>query len=231
MTATLGWGEIAVRLLLTMLAGGLIGLNRGEHGRPAGLRTTMIVCLAASIAMILANLLLDTTGKHLDSFVNIDPMRLPLGILTGMGFIGAGAVLRQKDRVLGLTTAASLWFVTVIGLCLGSGHIVLGMVGAVLALLILEGLWYVDRSILQDRHALLTVTTDSNGLTQKEIKLALAAEEMWIANCAVTYSEKSAHRKFRMEVRWRGRLMDVNPPLVLETFSQQPGVIAVKWKP
>jgi putative Mg2+ transporter-C (MgtC) family protein len=148
-----------------------------------------------------------------------------------MGFIGAGAVLRQKDRVLGLTTAASLWFITVIGLCMGSGHLALGSVGAVLALLVLEGLWRVDRSILQDRHALLTVTTDATGPTQKEIKIALAAVDIWIANCAVTYSEKSAHRKFRMEVRWRGRLMDVNPPPVLETFAQQAGVIEVKWKP
>jgi putative Mg2+ transporter-C (MgtC) family protein len=127
MQPTLDWHDIALRLVLTLAAGMLVGLNRGEHGRPAGLRTTMMVCLAASLAMILCNILLSTVGKHPDSFVNIDPMRLPLGILTGMGFIGAGAVIRRKDTVIGITTtAATLWLVTVVGLCIGSWHFLLG---------------------------------------------------------------------------------------------------------
>lgn len=119
MPTTLGWNEIALRLTLTVIAGGLIGLNRGEHGRPAGLRTTLLVCLAASVAMIQTNLLIRTLGKTPDSFVVMDVMRLPLGILSGMGFIGAGAIVRRDNMVLGVTTAATLWFVTVIGLCFG----------------------------------------------------------------------------------------------------------------
>src|SRR5258708_5241154 len=105
MVATLGWHEIALRLALTLVAGGLIGINRGERGRPAGLRTTLLVCLAASVAMIEANVLLATVGKASDSFVVLDPMRLPLGVLSGIGFIGGGAILRRDDLVLGVTTA------------------------------------------------------------------------------------------------------------------------------
>src|SRR5579862_8631293 len=89
-----GWLEIALRLTLTVVAGALIGLDRGEHGRPAGLRTTMLVCLAAAVSMVQANLLMNTVGKAGNSFVVLDLMRLPLGILTGMGFIGGGAILR-----------------------------------------------------------------------------------------------------------------------------------------
>ena len=77
MPTTLGWSEIALRLALTVVAGSLIGLNRGEHGRPAGLRTTLLVCLAASVGMIQTNLLLMTVGKTQDSFVVMDIMRLP----------------------------------------------------------------------------------------------------------------------------------------------------------
>jgi putative Mg2+ transporter-C (MgtC) family protein len=109
MHSTLDWYEIAIRLLLTLLAGGLVGLNRTEHGRPAGLRTTMLVCLAASISMIQANLLMNTNGKPSDSFITLDLMRLPLGILTGVGFIGAGAILRKDDIVFGITTAATVY--------------------------------------------------------------------------------------------------------------------------
>jgi putative Mg2+ transporter-C (MgtC) family protein len=123
------WSDIAVRLLCTVLAGMLIGLNRGEHGRPAGLRTTLLVALAACLSMIQVNLLLPAAGKPATSFVVLDLMRLPLGILSGIGFIGAGAIVRRDNFVVGVTTAATLWFVTVLGLCFGGGQILLGLVG------------------------------------------------------------------------------------------------------
>src|ERR1700728_2417613 len=138
MPLILTWHDIALRLALSVAAGGLIGLDRGEHGRPAGLRTTLLVCLAAALAMIQANLLLGTTGKASDSFVVLDLMRLPLGILTGMGFIGGGAILRRDGLVLGVTTAATLWFVTVIGLCFGGGQIFLGLAGLALGMVVLS---------------------------------------------------------------------------------------------
>jgi putative Mg2+ transporter-C (MgtC) family protein len=108
MPLVVGWNDLALRLLLTVVASALIGLNRDEHGRPAGLRTTLLVCLAASVAMIQTNLLLPTSGKPSDSFITLDLMRLPLGILSGMGFLGAGVIVRRSDLVLGVTTAATL---------------------------------------------------------------------------------------------------------------------------
>src|SRR6202453_2366908 len=124
MPLTLTWQEVAIRLTLSVVAGALIGLDRGGA---AGLRTTLLVCLAAAVAMVQTNLLLATRGRSPDSFIMMDLMRLPLGILTGMGFIGGGAILRRDGFVLGVTTAATLWFVTVIGLCLGGGQIGLGV--------------------------------------------------------------------------------------------------------
>lgn len=115
MHATVTWPEIALRLALTVLAAGLIGFNRDERGRPAGLRTTLLVGLAACVAMIQTNILTISTGKSRDSFVVMDIMRLPLRILSGIGFIGAGAIVRRGHLTVGLTTAATLWFVTVMG--------------------------------------------------------------------------------------------------------------------
>lgn len=81
------WKEVALRLLFTVAAGALVGINREGEGRPAGLRTTILVCLAASVAMLQMNFLLDVVGKTSGSFAVKDIMGLPLGILSGMGFI------------------------------------------------------------------------------------------------------------------------------------------------
>src|SRR5258708_10177406 len=111
MPLVLEWPEIAARLAFAVLAGALIGLDRGEHGRPAGLRTTLLVCLAATLAMIEVNLLLGQVGKAPNSFVNLDPMPLPLCILTAVDFIGGRATAPPPDGVIGGPKAARLWFV------------------------------------------------------------------------------------------------------------------------
>ncbi len=101
------------------MASAAIGLNRREQDRPVGLRTTMLVALAAAIAMIQVNILLPLAGKPDGSFVVMDLLRLPLGILSGIEFIGAGAIVRRDNLVQGVTTAATLWFVTVMA-CLSA---------------------------------------------------------------------------------------------------------------
>src|ERR1700733_1907983 len=155
MPLTLTWHEIALRLALSVAAGVLVGLDRSEHGRPAGLRTTLLVCLAAAVSLIQANLLLSTMGRPADSFVTLDLMRLPLGILTGMGFIGGGAILRRDGFVLRVTTAATLWFVTVIGLCFGGGQIEIGIAAFVLGMVVLSGLRWFDYHMKQEQHGTL----------------------------------------------------------------------------
>jgi putative Mg2+ transporter-C (MgtC) family protein len=154
------WHDMALRLVLTMLASGVIGFDRGVRGHAAGFRTTILVGLAASVAMIQANILLSVTGKTADSFGVMDLMRLPLGILTGMGFIGGGAILRRGNLITGVTTAATLWVVTVIGLCLGGGQILIGIVAAVLVVFTLWALQWFDRRMPREHRATLVITTD-----------------------------------------------------------------------
>jgi putative Mg2+ transporter-C (MgtC) family protein len=156
------WADIAIRLALTMLAAGVIGFNRGAHGHAAGFRTTILVGLAASVAMIQANILLSESGKTPQSFAVMDLMRLPLGILTGVGFIGGGAILRKGDLITGVTTAATLWLVTVIGLCLGGGQLLLGIAATALAVLTLSTLKWVDGVIPREHRARLVVTCEAN---------------------------------------------------------------------
>jgi putative Mg2+ transporter-C (MgtC) family protein len=151
------WHDIAIRLALTMLAAGIIGFDREARGHAAGFRTTILLGLAASVAMIQTNLLLPITGKTPQSFAVMDLMRLPLGILTGVGFIGGGAILRRGDLVTGVTTAATLWLVTVIGLCFGGGQLILGITATALAVLTLWTLKRLDTSISRKHRARLVV--------------------------------------------------------------------------
>jgi putative Mg2+ transporter-C (MgtC) family protein len=151
------WQDIFIRLILTMIAGAMIGFNRGARGHAAGLRTTILVALAASVAMIQTNILLSLGGKASDSFAVMDLMRLPLGILTGVGFIGGGAILKRGNAITGVTTAGTLWIVTVIGLCFGGGQLLLGAVATALGLLTLSGMEWIDARIRRERRAMLLI--------------------------------------------------------------------------
>jgi putative Mg2+ transporter-C (MgtC) family protein len=229
MPLTLDWPEMALRLGLALLAGTVIGLDRGERGRAAGLRTTILVCLAAAVAMLQANLLLPTAGKQPDSFVNIDVMRLPLGILTGVGFIGGGAILRRDDRVLGVTTAATLWLSTVIGLCFGGGQLGLGLAGLALATVILVGLRWVELRLPRERRGTLHLTLAPDSIDETAVRGALEQAGLRLVGCAATYRAAAMH-EMRCEVRWRARATDPKPPGFVPILARRPGVLALQWQ-
>jgi putative Mg2+ transporter-C (MgtC) family protein len=225
------WSDIAIRLLCTLLAGGLIGYDRGEHGRPAGLRTTMLVSVAACLSMIQVNLLLPLAGKLPSSFVTMDPMRLPLGILSGMGFIGAGAIVRRDNLVLGVTTAATLWFVTVIGLCFGGGQIRLGLIGLVIGLVVLAGLRQVEAKMKQDRQGTLLIVTDPSGPGENDIRTTLLRAGFKIASCGAAYNSEAESQELNCALQRRAEANDSTVPAVVRMLAERPGVVKIAWTP
>ncbi len=231
MPLNIGWSDIALRLALTVAAGILIGINRSEHGQAAGLRTTLLVCLAASLSMLQVNLLLPMAGKTSSSFAVLDLMRLPLGILSGMGFIGAGAIVRKDNFVHGLTTAATLWFVTGLGLCFGGGQLALGLVGLALGILVLEGFKRLENRWRQDRQAMLSVVMGPNGPTEEELTSKLQAGGYAIGPWGVVSFDQNRQRELRTEVRWRARPHEAHSPTFLQEFVHHPGVLRLEWKP
>jgi putative Mg2+ transporter-C (MgtC) family protein len=188
----LGWDEIALRLAATVVAGVVLGLDRSERGKAAGMRTTLLVCLAASVAMIQVNLLLPLAGRTPDSFVMNDLMRFPLGILTGVGFIGGGAILRRDDIVVGVTTAATLWLATLIGLCLGGGQLGLGAAATALGVLALSGLQLVECRLRQERRARLAVELEPAGPSEEEIRRKVVAAGLVVTTTRVSASAPSS---------------------------------------
>ena len=233
MNVQIDWQDIGLRLVLTMLGCACIGFNREEHRMAAGLRTTLLVGLAAAFSMIQVNLLLNTAGKSTDSFVVLDLMRLPLGILSGMGFIGAGAILRKENMVLGVTTAATLWFVTVMGLCFGGGQIGLGICALILGFIVLTGLKYLEHHSKRDHRAMLTLVgneqSPGEGRTP-QIAHIIAHAGYKIAVSSITLGEKNVLIELKYDLRWYGHPAEKMPPSFLHELSDIAHFARIEWQ-
>lgn len=230
MPTELHWQAIALRLILTVAAGGLLGVERSKTGHAAGLRTTLLVTLAASIAMIQMNLLIPTNGKPDNSYAVMDLMRLPLGILTGVGFIGAGAIIRKNELILGLTTAATMWFATVVGLCMGGGQLILGTVSTVIGFGVLWGLRYVETHIERNQIAELKITLQGDRLLPHELRGQLKTAGFHLKSLSFTDCIKEHRRKFDYELRWTSPRESLEVPSILAELESLPGLIELEWK-
>lgn len=232
MPVHIGWGTIALRLALTVAAGALLGVDRSKHEHPAGLRTTLLVTLAASVAMIQMNLLIPTNGKPSDSYAVMDLMRLPLGILTGVGFIGGGAILRRGDMVMGVTTAATMWFATVIGLCMGGGQLILGCVSTVIGCIVLWNLKWLEAQLHRTKRASLIVTTTRGAWSESELRSTLTQAGISVKTLGVVmHSAPEPMQTFECDVRWQPGKNGGHAPEVLRAIEQHPGLISITWKP
>jgi putative Mg2+ transporter-C (MgtC) family protein len=115
---TIAYWEIALRLLLAVVLGGMIGFERESHNRPAGFRTHILVCAGSALIMMVSAY--GFTGQIGEGF-EADPGRIAAGVVTGIGFLGAGTILQHRGSVRGLTTAATIWVVSGVGLAAGIG--------------------------------------------------------------------------------------------------------------
>jgi putative Mg2+ transporter-C (MgtC) family protein len=208
------WDDIALRLALTLISSAVIGFNRESRGHAAGLRTTILVGLAASAAMIQANILLSVAGKTPASFGVMDLMRLPLGILTGVGFIGGGTILKRGDLVTGVTTAATLWVVTVIGLCLGGGQLWLGVIVTILTVATLFVLELLDRHMPREQNAELTIASTEGSDAVPKI-MALLSSTGFKGQLRQQSRDAASQQTYLMfEVNWKQAEV-AGPPLDL----------------
>lgn len=146
MDVTCSAGEIALRLGLAIVFGGLLGFEREYHGKAAGLRTHMMVALgAATFTLLSLEVYAQVSVAGADSAARVDPMRLIEGIIGGIGFLGAGAIIQGRGSVAGLTTAGSLWLVGSVGVAIGGGFYVIAALAVVAGLVVLAGVGLVER--------------------------------------------------------------------------------------
>jgi uncharacterized membrane protein YhiD involved in acid resistance len=144
--AQFAWpAEYAARLLMAMIAGGLVGMERELRGRQAGFRTNILVCVGSALTMIVSISFASRDWPRAEGIsaynLNIDPARIAYGVMTGIGFLGAGTIVKSGVSVRGLTTAAAMWCVAAVGLAAGFGMYTLT---AIATILIVAALWILD---------------------------------------------------------------------------------------
>ena len=171
------------QILAALLAGGLIGLERSYHGRAAGFRTFSLVALGACLLMVASANPLDWYPP-IEGQAHMDPSRVVQGIVTGVGFLGAGVIFRDGFTVRGLTTAACIWVVAALGVLFGIGFYMLGTIGTVITLIVLSVFKRIESLMPANQYSYLSIgfaradAPSEQALTQRLAQLGLDAEEM-----------------------------------------------------
>ena len=196
------WLNVCIHLLVATIAGGLIGLERSYHGRPAGFRTHTLVCVASSLLM-LVTLYQDKwfAGAALET-VRVDPTRMAQGIMTGIGFLGAGVIMREGLNVRGLTTAASIWITAAIGILAGAGFYSAVLIASVITLGTLTVFRKIENRMPSQLFANHTIVFGRNNyMSETEIRELLVQHGFSVANVSYQLLEKGEQLEYRMTVR------------------------------
>jgi putative Mg2+ transporter-C (MgtC) family protein len=195
-------GVFMLRLLAALVLGGLVGLERQSRGRSAGLRTNILVCLGSAAVIVAFQKL--SAGVHQDatSVIRMDPARAAAGVITGIGFLGAGTIVKSKDFVRGLTTAASIWVVSAIGVTVGLGEYVIAVVLTVLVLITLFVLHLVPIGF--DRYGTLQLVWRGEPALLDEVVAALEAERITVKHRNVMRKPGEGTSRVTLAIRYRG---------------------------
>jgi len=196
------WLNILSHLLVATMAGGLIGLERSYHGRPAGFRTHTLVCLASSLLMLVTMYQARWfAGTPFDT-VRVDPTRMAQGVMTGIGFLGAGVIVREGLTVRGLTTAASLWITAAIGILAGAGLYSAVLMGSVITIGILTVFRKVENRMPLQIYAINTIVFGrDNALSETEIRELHVKNGFSVAKISYRLMDMGRQLEYRMTVR------------------------------
>lgn len=220
--------ESLVKLVLAAVFGALVGLEREIHGRPAGLRTNALVCMASCLLIVVSRtgalIGMDRTANFV---LNVDPARMAAGIVTGIGFLGAGAILRVKDNfVRGLTTAADIWFVASLGIAVGLGAYIISAAALVLGLGVLIGLKHFERRIADVAYRSLILEIDRTELEVVEEKLDALFTKWKLVVHQEGYQFDNEQGRVKLSVALRIKA-DKNRGTFVAEAAELPGVYTV----
>jgi putative Mg2+ transporter-C (MgtC) family protein len=217
--------------LVAIAVGSAIGLEREVHGRPAGLRTHVLVCLSATVLIHASRFVPAAAqpGGLLDNLV-YDPNRLGSGIVTGIGFLGAAAVIRSGDIVRGITTGACVWAVACLGVVIGQGHYAIALSGAFIMLIVLVIFDYLFDWVIPVVYRKLTVSArDADISAVREATAALLHEgriTVQDVSCHIRPEANAFDITFHVRSRSKAQVVD----LVAEVAKIR-GVESAKWGP
>ncbi|MCC6210454.1 MAG: MgtC/SapB family protein [Burkholderiales bacterium] len=194
--------EIALRLLAALAIGALIGMERSYQGRPAGFRTHALVCLASAVLMLVTVYEALWFAGAGQARVQIDPTRMAQGIMTGIGFLGAGAIIKEGLTVRGLTTAASIWITASIGILVGIGFYVPAGLAAALTLGTLSLFRWIESRMPALLYYDFTLRAEeSRAMPEVELRRFLARHGMSVSRLSWRFRRGEGVAEYRMTIR------------------------------
>ena len=214
-SVTLNGGDIILRLLMATLLGAIIGAEREYTHRPAGIRTHMLVALGACAVMITGQLIF---RQYFVLGAMPDPARLAAQVIAGVGFLGAGTILREGSSIRGLTTAASVWAVACLSVAVGAGYYIIGIVGAALMMLTLVTVERLQKRFLRGRLVrysfILTVRDVKN--VQEQVNALAASTDATLNFISVEVGEEYSELQYNVRFgqhNFKDRMYDFFTPL------------------
>lgn len=222
--------ESLIKIFASILLGAAIGLERELHGKPAGLRTHILVCLGSTLLIVVAESgALASLSFPAGTRFSIDPERMAAGIITGIGFLGAGAIMRvEENLVRGLTTAACIWFAAAIGIAVGNGVYLLSVIStaAALALLtLLERLEHVF-DIVTYRTLSLKVEKEKVGDLESSCSRILEAHRVSVLHVDYRISNAAREAELTLHLRFSAK---PNVREIMIAAADLPGVSDARW--
>ncbi len=199
-------GVIVVRILGALVIGAVIGLERSFHGRPAGFRTHALVCVASALLM-LVTVYQSAWMTHVTiEAIRTDPTRMAQGIMTGIGFLGAGVIFKEGLTVRGLTTAASIWITASIGILVGIGFWMPALVGTLATLAVLSLFRLVENRLPSEFYAHHHLRFKREAVIgEEELRKLLGAHDFSVANLSQRLIDDGQFFEYRMVIRSRDK--------------------------
>jgi putative Mg2+ transporter-C (MgtC) family protein len=193
--------EMSARMVFALVVGALIGLERSYQGRPAGFRTHALVSLSTCLLMLLT-----AYEEHwvpeFTTRTTIDPTRMAQGIMTGIGFLGAGAILKSGYTIRGLTTAASIWITAALGIMIGVGFYAPAVIGALLTLGTLSVFRWIESRLPTQTYARFAVRLKSDsGMSEDDLRRVVTDHGFAVANCHYLANDEKRYVEYRMVIR------------------------------
>lgn len=201
MDSIVGDGGFVARLFVAMVLGGSIGLERQLRGRSAGLRTNILVCLGSAAVIVVFQKLYYDADPGVQSAIRLDPARAAAGVITGIGFLGAGTIIKSKDFVRGLTTAASIWVVSAVGISVGLGEFTIAVALTLLVLLTLVVLHRIH--IGADHYSSFRLQWNGDLSILDEVSRLLEEDRIHILHRSVSRKPNSGQCMATLELRYR----------------------------
>ncbi len=222
------YSDFFIRMLLAAVLGGLIGFERDIHGRAAGLRTHLLVSLGAAVFTILSELISQTSSAP---GFPADPARIGAQIVSGIGFLGAGVIVKEGANVRGLTTAACLWGAAAIGMASGSGHYEIAIVTTVISLTSLIFLKFMERYYPRDTYRMLSVRTPIEVEASQIIEI-VKDKRIKVLSCDIekNYETRTSLTKLSIRLHYRGVTDKLAHGIINSLEDSSLDLKAVNWE-